>query len=131
MELNDNDLISDLKLLIDISCLGAANLYRFEKFHNMLIRVAYNATDIWIDHDRKRVLMFVESGDSHGDYLTKFDESVPETISVNLAYKDFSDFLKACVSEEASNMMAYRAFLNAYSIKGKAQVNAIVHSVKA
>lgn len=119
MKVNKSEIVSDLKLLIDISCMGSANRHRFEKFHVVLVQVAYNATDICIDYDRKRIYMDVKGEDSHGDFLVRFDQLVPTTMSVNLSYVDLSSFLKSCIVEDHKNFEEYLPFLLPRFLKGK------------
>ncbi len=120
MKINKSEIVNDLKLLIDISCMGSANLHRFEKFHRVLVQSAYNATDICIDYDRKRIYMDVKGEDRSGDFLVRFDQFIPTTMSVNLSYEDLSSFLKSCIVEDRKSFKEYMPFLLPRFLKGKA-----------
>lgn len=107
MKANTKETISDLNLLIDISCMGSANLHLFEQFHITLIRIAYKSTDISVDYLRKRVYMHVKAEDNNGDFLIKYDQCVPTIMAINLVYEDFSEFLKECVMKDSKRFRQY------------------------
>lgn len=106
MKTKKNDVVKDLKLLIDISCVEGEDVTMFELFHKMLIRISYKAADISIDYKRKRVYMNVIAEDKYYDLETLNHPFAP-TMSVNLVYKDLNTFLKTCVIEDAEGLNYY------------------------
>jgi len=106
MKTAKNDVVKDLKLLIDISCVESEDVTMFELFHKMLIRISYKAADISIDYDRKRVYMNVISEDKYYDLETLNHPFAP-TMSVNLVYEDLNVFLKSCILEDVDSLNHY------------------------
>ncbi|TMM57966.1 hypothetical protein FEE95_00630 [Maribacter algarum] len=106
MKPTKNDVVKDLKLLIDISCVEGEDLTMFELFHKMLIRISYKAADISIDYDRKRVYMNVIAEDKYYDLETLNHPFAP-MMSVNLVYKDLGTFLKTCIIEDLDSLNYY------------------------
>ncbi|MFS4493763.1 hypothetical protein [Maribacter sp. 2308TA10-17] len=106
MKTKKNDVVKDLKLLIDISCVEGEDVTMFELFHKMLIRISYKAADISIDYKRKRVYMNVIAEDKYYDLETLNHPFAP-TMSVNLVYKDLNTFLKTCVIEDVEGLNYY------------------------
>lgn len=101
MKINIEEIIDDLNILIDISCLEKANVKLFKEFHNSLISLAYKATDVEIEYGRKRIYMNVLLEEVKGDYLIRYDDSTLRGMSTNLYYSQLKHFLKLCVKDEA------------------------------
>lgn len=110
MKATQNDVVKDLKLLIDISCVEGEDVSMFELFHKMLIRLSYKAVDISIDYDRQRVYMNVISDDKYYD-LGTLNHPLAQTMSVNLVYKDLNAFLKSCIIEDINSLNYYYPIL--------------------
>jgi len=106
MKTNKKNVLRDLKLLIDISCLKGENIRTFELFHKMLIRIYYKAADVTIDYDRKRIYMGVITEDIYYD-LDKLNPQFEPTMSVNMTYKNLNTFLKKCILQDADSLNYY------------------------
>lgn len=110
MKTNQNDVVKDLELLIDISCVEGEDVTMFELFHKMLIRISYKAADISIDYNRNRVYMNVIAEDKYYDLETLNHPFAP-TMSVNLVYEDLKTFLKSCILEDEDSLNHYYPIL--------------------
>lgn len=113
--------VQNIKQLIDISCNANKSDSWFRLFHLRIIKMAYNATEVSIDYDRKRMYMNVMvNEDYYNIYSTK--TSLP-TIAVNLIYTDLKDFLNTCILEDDNSLAIYPSimanFLNKKSISKK------------
>ena len=101
MKTKQNNSNSDLKLLIDISCMSNEEQSLFEPFHKMIIAHTYNATDIEFDNNRKRIYLNVLEDETKGTYLKKFDDMSSYRMSANLRYTNLGEFLNKCVNDLA------------------------------
>lgn len=113
MKTTKNNVVEDLKLLIDISCVDGEDITMFELFHKMLIRISYKAANISIDYHRKRVYMNVVSEDKYYD-LETLNHPFASTMSVNLVYKDLNDFLKTCIVEDEDSLNYYPTLISRF-----------------
>lgn len=120
--------INDLNMLIDISCLDTTNVKLFEQFHNLLISLAYKATDVEIDYSRKRIHMNVLLEDIKGDYLIRYDDLMLRGMSSNLFYSRLKDFLKLSIKDE-EYIVNYYKILKFKFLKGHAIQNASFNSL--
>jgi hypothetical protein len=102
-------MVSDLKLLIDISCESIKGQVHFTEFHTMLIRMANKATDVNIDYTLKRISMNVLSEDESFD-LVAIDQFAG-SITVKLSYDNLNEFLKSCILESIEVLKHYYPFL--------------------
>lgn len=100
MKILKKDNRSDLKLLIELSCVTVEKVVLFEQFHKTLIAISYAATDVHINYERKRIYMNVVAEDAKGDFLTRVDNLMQTRISLNLTYDDLGDFLTELVSDK-------------------------------
>lgn len=98
---------ADLKLLVDISCMNNAEISIFEQFHKMIIALTYKATDIEIDHKRKRIHLNIAGEEKKGDYLKQYDDLTTYRMAVNLSFKDFNSFLKNCIGDSENILNQY------------------------
>ncbi len=116
MKTTKNDVVKDLKLLIDISCVEGEDITMFELFHKVLIRISYKAADISIDYERKRVYMNVIAEDKYYDLETLNHPFAP-MMSVNLVYEDLNTFLKSCIIEDVDSLNYYYPTLISHFFK--------------
>lgn len=106
MKTNKKDVVNDLKLLIDISCLKGGDIKTSELFHKMLVGISYKAVDVSIDYDRKRIYMNVITDQNYYD-LEMLNPYLASEMSVNLTYKDLNLFLKSCIIEDLDSLNYY------------------------
>jgi len=109
MKTTKRDIVTDLKLLIDISCEDINNQNTFKEFHHILIRMAYKATDVKLDYERKRIYMNVLSEDESFDLVSI--NQFANSISVNLAYDKLDEFMKSCILVSTEVLKHYYPFL--------------------
>ncbi len=102
-------LIKHIEILIRLSCEDLNQLNRFELFHKMLIRMSYNAADVTIYYDLKRLSMNVLSEYESFD-LENVDEFA-EPVRVNLPYNELDVFLQSGLCEKVANISRYYPFL--------------------
>ena len=109
MKTTKNQIINDLRQLIDFSCEDSKQPNLLELFHKMLIRMSYKAVDVNIDYDRKRIYMNVLAEDESYDMVPV--NAFAPTMRVNLDYTDLNTFLKSCILEDCENLKQYYPFL--------------------
>ncbi len=105
----ESDIVKDLDLLVDISCQGFKRPEVFERFHRMLVRMAYKATDVAIDYEQKLVNMKVLAEDESYDAMMVNDFA--ETVFVSMKFDDLNTFLKSCLAKETDVLKLYYPFL--------------------
>lgn len=71
--------------------------------------MAYNATEVSIDYDRKRVYMNVIANEDYHDFY-EIKATLP-TISVNLMYANLNDFLRSCILEDKDSLEIYPSIM--------------------
>lgn len=120
MKTTKNSMVTDLKLLIDISCIEEKGVDSFKQFHKMLIRMSYKATDVLIDYESKKVYMKVLTEDE--SYDSAKINAFAETISAHLNYKNLNVFLKSCILGDVDRLKFYYPFLIAHFDKRKKKV---------
>lgn len=120
MKTKTQETICDLNMLIDISCLNSDNVKLFKNFHNLLISLAYKATDVEIQYKRKRIYMNVLFEDIKGDYLIKYDDLMLSSMSTNLYYNHLKHFLKSCIKNEKNMIIHYKSLKSKF-LEGNAK----------
>lgn len=113
-------MVSDLKLLIDISCENVEEQICYSEFHSTLIRMAYKATDVKINYHRKRIYMNVLSEDESFDLVSI--NYFAAAMSANLSYSSLDELLKSCFLVGDEVLKHYYPFLVADFNKRKTKV---------
>lgn len=119
MNVPQEDIRNNLKLLIELSCVSNENNESFKKFHKMLITIFYEATDVCIDYTRSRIDMNVVAEDAKGDFLWQLDNLVPNEVCLNLGYENLCEFLKESITDQVVIPKRYYALLKEQFLKGK------------
>lgn len=113
MILTEEKLIEELSRIIEISCSGNMQFQEFTNFHKAIIKIAYNANDISVDYDRKRVHMNV--------IVDTYKDEAPK-LPMNLSYRNLGEFLKACIFLDTDTIMQYTFLLMGTASKNKVQI---------
>ena len=122
MKVLKNDINADFDVLIESSCSTMENAKFFEQFHQMIIAISYDATDIYIDYREREIEMNVAAAYSKGDFLIRWDSSVPAAECLKLSYENLADFLKEALKKKREIAFAHSSLLKTHFFSGKSLV---------
>ncbi|WP_276389275.1 hypothetical protein [Eudoraea chungangensis] len=113
-------ILKDLENLISRTCAKGKMTKRVQQIHSSIIKNHYNATDVYIDYHRKRVVMEILLDDSNYDPKT-INLSMP-TFNANFIFTSLCDFLKSCMDEDHKSLAYYSGLLSSYKSESTQRV---------
>lgn len=105
-------ILNDLENLISRTCAKGKMTKRVQQIHSSIIKNHYNATEVYIDYHRKRVVMEILLDDSNYDPKT-INLSMP-TFNANFIFESLCNFLKSCLDKDNKSLAYYSHLLSSY-----------------
>ena len=104
--------LMEIENLIGRSCPKQKVPLKFENLHVAIIKNHYNAAEVVIDYQRRRVELDIVVDDTAYD-PKKVNLSLP-ILHANLWFRNLYDFLKTCIDKDAKSVAFYAGLLQSY-----------------
>lgn len=115
-------ILTEIKNLINESCVEAKFDDKFKALHSALIKKHFNAAEAKFDYHRRRIHMEIIMNDEVYDPKS-INLSLP-TLHANFWYKDLSEFLTSCIDNDAKSLGFYVSLLKTYRKKDRQLLSA-------
>lgn len=114
--------MAEMERLIARSTAKGKMTKKIEFFHESIIKMHYNASDISIDYHRHRIKMNLVMDDTSYDPKTVNTNMV--VLPMNLFFKNLKDFLKSCLGRDAKSIAFYAKLIK--DVTNKEQLHVAV-----
>lgn len=102
-------ILSDIENIIRTTCSKKSVSSSDQNLHRAILKKYYNASDISIDYQRKRIKMEIIMDDTA--YNPKTINSYLPTLHTNLWFRNLSDFLVSCIDNDPKSLAYYAGIL--------------------